>query len=159
MRYREADKRDVRHMAQLRAASWGTEDYWESRIAQYMDGTNNPRQALAPRVLYVAVDDESLTGLIAGHLTQRHGCQGELEWIDVVRTHRGTGVASGLLRQLATWFVGQGALKVCVDVEPENARARRFYTRHGARPLNPHWMVWDDVGVVCRGGQGTTGDG
>jgi GNAT superfamily N-acetyltransferase len=159
MRYREADKRDVRQMAQLRAASWGTEDYWEGRIAQYMDGANNPREALASRVLYVVVDDESLAGLIAGHVTQRHGCQGELEWIDVVQSHRGTGVASGLLRQLATWFVGQGALKVCVDVEPENARARRFYTRHGARPLKPHWMVWDDVGVVCRGGQGTAGDG
>ena len=151
MRYRVAEKRDVPEMARIRAASWGTEDYWGSRIAQYMDGVNNPRQALAARVLYVAIDDERLAGLIAGHLTQRHGCQGELEWIDVVQTHRGTGVASELLRQLAAWFVGQRALKVCVDVEPENARARRFYTRHGARPLNPHWMVWDDIGAVTGG--------
>jgi hypothetical protein len=34
---------------------------------------------------------------------------------------------------------------VCVDVEPENRVARAFYSRHGAVPLNPHWLVWDDI--------------
>ena len=150
MQYREAQKHDVPEMARLRAVTWGTEEYWTGRIARYMDGVDNPRQALAPRVLYVAADSESLTGLIAGHLTQRHHCQGELEWIDVAQPYRGAGVASELLRHLAAWFVGQHALRVCVDVEPENSRARQFYARHGAGPLKRHWLVWENIGLVLR---------
>ena len=150
MQYREAEQGDVAAMARLRAATWGTEDYWIGRISGYMDGVENPREALAPRVLYVAADGEILAGMIAGHLTRRHGCQGELEWIDVAVPHRRTGVASALLRQLATWFVDQQALRVCVDVDPANGPAQRFYARHGARPLKPHWMIWEDIGVVSR---------
>ena len=136
-------------MAQMRAASWGTVDYWSGRVARYMDGVDNPFHAFAPRVLYVAVADESLAGLIAGHLTRRFDCQGELEWIDVAEAYRGTGVASQLLHHLAAWFVRENAPRVCVDVEPKNTRARQFYARHGAQPLNPHWMVWHDIGRVC----------
>jgi len=154
MLYREADKHDVPAMAQIRATSWGTPDYWVGRISRYMEGVDNPREALSPRTLYVAADGESLAGIIAGHLTRRHGCQGELEWIDVAEQYRGSGVASELFGHLATWFVSQHALKVCVDVDPTNSRARRFYARHGARPLNPHWMVWDDVGAVLRRDRG-----
>jgi GNAT superfamily N-acetyltransferase len=148
VRFREAERSDVPAMARIRAASWGTEDYWSGRIARYMDSVDTPGHALAPRVLYVAVANDSLAGLIAGHRTRRFDCQGELEWIDVTEAHRGTGVASELLHHLAAWFVRENARRVCVDVEPDNTRARRFYARHGARPLDPHWMVWDDIGCV-----------
>jgi GNAT superfamily N-acetyltransferase len=152
MIYREARTSDVPPMARIRALTWGDVDYWIERISRYMDGTNNPREALPARVLYVATDDDSLTGMIAGHLTRRHGCDGELEWIDVPPAHRGTGVATELLDCLARWFVAQHALRICVDVEPNNVRARRFYTRCGAKPLNPHWLVWDDIGCRFSGG-------
>ena len=145
MIYREARTSDVPAMAAIRAKTWGDADYWITRISQYMDGTNNPRHALAPRVLYVAADGDALAGIVAGHLTRRHGCDGELEWIDVAPSHRGTGIAAELLAHLARWFVAQQAFRVCVDVDPENARARRFYSRHGAIPLNPHWLVWSDI--------------
>lgn len=148
MIYREARVSDVRAMAQVRALTWGDVDYWIPRISHYMDGTSNPREALRPRVLYVATDGDAFAGIIAGHLTLRHGCDGELEWIDVVPAYRGTGVATELLDCLARWFVSQHAARICVDVEPKNARARRFYARCGARPLNPYWLVWDDIG--CR---------
>jgi GNAT superfamily N-acetyltransferase len=148
MIYREAQTSDVPAMAQIRALTWGDVDYWIPRISQYMDGTNSPREALRPRVLYVAMGDDALAGIIAGHLTRRHGCDGELEWIDVAPVHRGTGVATELLDHLARWFVSQHAVRICVDVDPKNVRARRFYARCGAKPLNPHWLVWDDIG--CR---------
>jgi hypothetical protein len=57
-------------------------------------------------------------------------------------------VASGLLAELARWFVAQDARRVCIDVVPTNTVARGFYAHHGARALNPHWLVWDDIGVV-----------
>ncbi|MGB6077420.1 MAG: GNAT family N-acetyltransferase, partial [Candidatus Acidiferrales bacterium] len=104
--------------------------------------------ALKPRVGYVAYEGDTLVGFIAGHLTRRHSCDGELEWINVIPERRGGGIASELLRLLAGWFVAQKASRICVDVEPTNTAARRFYARHGAEELNPHWLVWKDIDVV-----------
>jgi hypothetical protein len=78
--YREVEQSDIPAMAQIRAAEWGTEEYWTTRIAGYM-----------------------------------------------------------------------GAKRICVDVDPANAVARRFYTRNGAEHLNEHWMVWNDIGKLLRG--------
>jgi len=71
-----------------------------------------------------------------------------LEWINVIPEHRGSGIALALLRKLAAWFAEQKALRICVDVEPSNIAARRFYKRHGAADLNEHWLVWNDINVV-----------
>lgn len=146
--YRVAGASDVPAMAAVRAAAWGTQNYWETRISGYMARELNPQHALLPRVLYVAHAGDALVGLIAGHLTRRYACDGELEWIDVLRTHRRTGIASRLLQMLATWFAEQNARRICVDVEPANTSARRFYELHGATDLNPHWMVWSDIRAV-----------
>jgi GNAT superfamily N-acetyltransferase len=146
--YRQAEKSDIPAVARIRAAEWGTEEGWRARIAGYMAGEIDPREALKPRVIYVAVEGEALAGFIAGHLTRRYGCDGELEWINVIPERRGNGIAGQLLRRLAEWFAEQKALRVCVDVDPGNAVARRFYTRHGAERLNAHWLVWNDIKVV-----------
>lgn len=146
--YREASKSDVAAMARIRAASWGDEEYWEKRILGYMEYEIYPQHALKPRVSFVATEEEAVVGLIAGHLTQRHACDGELEWIDVVAARRGSGIAYGLLTLLAEWFVKQNALKICVDVQPSNTVARKFYRKRGAQDLNPHWMVWKDIRIV-----------
>ncbi len=137
-------------MAGIRAQEWGTQEYWKTRISGYLDCELHPQHALNARVSYVAVEDESVLGFIAGHLTRRYECDGELEWINVIPERRGSGVASELLRCLAAWFGEQKALRICVDVDPANAAARRFYTRHGAGKLNAHWLVWNDISVVLR---------
>jgi ribosomal protein S18 acetylase RimI-like enzyme len=148
--YREADESDIPAMARIRAAEWETEGYWRNRIAAYLACELHPQHALKPRVSYVCCEDDLLVGFIAGHLTTRHACQGELEWINVIGERRGGGAASGLVRMLAEWFVAQKALRICVDVQPSNAVARRFYGRYGAEDLNPHWLVWNDISVVLR---------
>ena len=145
---REAEKSDISAMARIRAAEWESEEYWRNRITAYLDGELHPQQALQPRVSYVSCDGDSLVGFIAGHLTRRYSCDGELEWINVIPERRGSGIASELLRSLAGWFVAQNALRICVDVQPTNTAARRFYARHGAEDLNPHWLVWKDINVV-----------
>jgi ribosomal protein S18 acetylase RimI-like enzyme len=148
--YREAELSDVHAMAEIRAIEWGTKDYWFDRITRYLHCDNYPytQTALIPRVVYVGLSNNVLTGYIAGHLTHRLNCHGELEWINVIPEFRGSGVASGLLKLLAEWFVKQGALKICIDVEPTNVAAQRFYRRHGAENLNQHWLFWKDIGVV-----------
>lgn len=146
--YRQATLHDVAAMAKVRAGDWGTPEYWQVRIAAYLNGENNPQHARSSRIAFVATVDDVVVGLIAGHLTQRYKCQGELEWISVKPECRGTGVADELLLRLASWFVSEGARRICVDVQPSNEIARRFYRRHGAEELKPHWMVWNDIGVV-----------
>jgi ribosomal protein S18 acetylase RimI-like enzyme len=146
--YRIADKSDIPAMAQIKAGEGGSEDFLRDRISGYLDLTHHPQHALMPRVMYVALDGDSVVGFIAGHLTRRFGCDGELQWVNVVPKHRSSGVASGLIRLLATWFAVQKASRICVNVDPTNATARRFYTRQGADILNEHWMVWTDFNVV-----------
>jgi ribosomal protein S18 acetylase RimI-like enzyme len=137
-------------MARIREAEWETIEYWQARIVGYLEGTRDPRNSLAAREAFVATVDDEVVGFIAGHLTSRHGCTGELEWINVATTHRGRGIASALLRVMAGWFVETNATNVCVDVDPANHAARRLYESHGARELKPHWLVWDDIGTVLR---------
>jgi hypothetical protein len=56
----------------------------EERMTAYFDGLLHPQHALPPRVIYVAHEVEALIGYIAGHLTRRFGCDGELEWLYVI---------------------------------------------------------------------------
>lgn len=96
--------------------------------------------------MWMATAGDSPVGYVAGHLTRRFNCDGELQWIYVVPDQRRNHVASELLRLLARWFVEQNARRVCVDVGDDAARP--FYRRHGAVDLNKHWMVWNDIGDV-----------
>lgn len=150
VRYRRARRSDIPAMAEIRAGDWGTEDYWRERMLQYLTRRLDPREALSPRTCFVSLDGDRVVGLVAGHLTRRFGCDGELEWISVRPAYRGRGVALELLRRLGKWFVAHHARGVCVDVEPTNHAARRFYAGCGATELKPHWMAWKDIGIVLR---------
>ncbi|HEV2577028.1 MAG TPA: GNAT family N-acetyltransferase [Acidobacteriaceae bacterium] len=143
--YRPATPLDASAMAQLRSEHWGNAPDWEHTIAAYLSGEHHPRHALLPRVAIVAELDGQIIGFIAGHLTRRHQCEGELQWINVSADHRGLGIAAQLLRELADWFASNNARRICLDVRPRNTEARAFYARHGAQQLNDHWMVWNDI--------------
>jgi ribosomal protein S18 acetylase RimI-like enzyme len=147
---RKAELSDVPGMARLRANHWGSEEYWQERIPLYLTGQLHPQQALESRKGFVCVDGEEVVGLIAGHLTRRFGCDGQLEWISVSPAYRGQDIASGLLRLLADWFVAGSARFICVDVDPANEPARKFYAANGAYDLKPHWMAWKDIGTFCQ---------
>jgi len=149
--YRSAEPGDIAAMARIRASEWGEPHYWEYRIAGYLAGQLNPGQARAPRTCFVAVDESTVIGFAAGHLTTRYSCDGELQWINVINDSRKSGVGSELLRLMASWFVEHEAFRICVDVEPNNAIARAFYTRHGAAQLNKHWLVWTNINTIFVG--------
>ena len=135
-------------MARIREAGGWTGGAAEARMAAYFAGEHHPRHALAPRAGFVAEADGRMIGFVAGHLTTRFGCDGELQWLFVAPERRGRGAAELLLDGLAHWFAGQSAARVCVNVEPDNERARRFYARHGARALSDYWMVWPDIAAA-----------
>jgi GNAT superfamily N-acetyltransferase len=147
MNYRQAQNSDVSAMA------WPGLDgeegrASEDRMSRYLEGTHHPQHALAPRVIFVGLENDLVVGYVAGHLTRRFGCDGELQWIYVVAEHRRGGIGSGLLGLLSGWFAAQKASKVCVNVAATNTVGRCFYARHGAEVLNEHWLVWRDMSVV-----------
>jgi GNAT superfamily N-acetyltransferase len=136
-------------MAAIRAEVWETQAYWEPRLEAYLVGNVGAHQALPGHAVFVAEIDGAVVGLVAGHRTTRHECQGELEWINVSRKQQGSGIAGRLLAEMASWFVEQESLRVCVNVAPDNGTARAFYAKHGAADLKPFWMVWEDIRVVA----------
>lgn len=140
---RSATAADIAEITRIRAAGGLPDD--SARMARYLAGEHHPQHALAPRAMFVAEQGGRMIGYIAGHRTTRHGCDGELQWIYVLPDARSSGAADRLLDRLAAWFIEQGARRVCVDVVPENTRARRFYHRHGAETLLPYWLVWPDI--------------
>ena len=144
--YREMITGDIPAIAKLRAAEWGDYAYWLSRITKYHLGGQNPQYALKPRVMFVACIGKNIVGFIAGHLTTRLNCEGELEWINVRNEYRSRGVASQLVKLLMKWFAEQHAFMICVD--PGNEGSRIFYKKIGAENLNEHWMYWKDIRVV-----------
>jgi ribosomal protein S18 acetylase RimI-like enzyme len=145
MEYKQAGVADATGLAAIRADEKNL-DYWIYRISGYMNGELHPRQALLPRIIYKAVDDDKIVGFVAGHLTKRYECDGELQWIDVIPAYKRQGIATQLLKLIAAWFGEQNAKKICVDVGSDEGKA--FYRRHGAEELNEHWMVWKDIATL-----------
>lgn len=145
--YRRAELGDVPRLAGLPRPG---EAGGDPRMGAYLAGAHHPQHALAERAMWMAEAGGHAVGYVAGHLTRRFGCDGELQWIYVVPAWRRTGVASALLAHLAAWFVARGARRVGVDVGDDAARP--FYRRHGAEDLNRHWMVWPDVGAAVAPG-------
>jgi ribosomal protein S18 acetylase RimI-like enzyme len=148
--FRQARPSDISALAQMRASDWGTEEFWAMRISGYMKGEHNPQKALPPRIVYVAIKDDKVVGFIAGHLTRRFECDGELQWINIIPEFQRYGIASELLRLLATWFIENKSLQVCVNVDPDNSTAQQFYKRHNAESLNEHWLFWKDINMIMK---------
>ena len=101
---REASLDDVPAMASLRERSgMGRRGVRGYHAAEYCRRARSPH-FLGLRVVFLANFDASAIGYIAGHLTTRFGCDGELQWLLVAPDHRGGPTATRLLRRLAGWF-------------------------------------------------------
>ena len=144
IRIREAQRSDIPHMAAIWGIEKGEGGTSEERMLAYFDGQLHPQHALPPRVIYVAHERNTMVGYIAGHLTRRFACDGELEWIYVSPQRRRSGIGSNLMLRLGEWFKEQHALTVCVNVAPANSPAIEFYIRHGAVEMNQPWLWWND---------------
>ncbi|MFC6644699.1 GNAT family N-acetyltransferase [Granulicella cerasi] len=146
----EATFNDLAAMARLRGDQWGSPNEWEPRLTAYMIRQQTPPYGLEPRAFFVAVDDteNEVVGLIAGHLTTRFGCKGEIQWLDVDSRLRGQRIADKLLDAMFAWFRSQGAAKICVNVTPTNDSARTVFLRRDAEAMGTHWMVFNDISAT-----------
>jgi GNAT superfamily N-acetyltransferase len=123
----------------------------DPRMAAYFKREHHPQLALLPRAGHVAFAKGRMIGYIAGHLTKRHGCAGEVQYLFVAPAWRKQGIASALLQLMAKWFQENAAAKVCVCVDADSPAAMPFYRSQGASPLathSRHWAVWEDIGII-----------
>ncbi len=149
IKYREVKDEDISVLAKFRSEDNEEQRYWEKRITGYLKLTHRPQKALRQRVIFVAEDDKKIIGFIAGHLTQRYNCDGELQWINVNEKYRSKEIGFELICVLNKWFIQHNAFKICVD--PGNELARKFYKKYSAEDLNQHWLFWKDIREVkCR---------
>ena len=137
--FRSAEVADIPALAAIRAAEWETHAYWTRRIGEYL-----PEKGAQDRMILIAENRGTVVGFVAGHRTRRYGCDGELQWVNVSRDGRRRGIGAMLVQQIGFWFVDQGARRICVDVEPDNIIARGLYSRCGAKPFKPYWMIWEN---------------
>jgi GNAT superfamily N-acetyltransferase len=121
-------------------------EHWLTRVSGYLAGTYHPGFSKGDRIAFVAEKSGEIIGFIAGHRTLRFACDGELQWAFVSPDYQHRGIATSLLSSLREWFVQHKIRKVCVNAS-ENMDSRSFYIKHGAEPLNEHWVVWEDIGV------------
>jgi len=145
MEFRLAEEQDLKALAGIRGSDENSESRWFSRIFEYYNGTHSPQLALAPRVIIIAIDNLTIIGFIAGHLTQRYDCDGELQWINIIPEHQGKGLATQLLLLLADWFKEHKAKRICVNCASDNKVALNFYKKNGAVPINDYWLVWENI--------------
>lgn len=145
--YRKAELSDIEALSALRSEDEGG-GAPARRMSAYLAGEHHPQKALAQRIMYYVTNNGQPVGYIAGHLTQRFDCKGELQWLYVAESHRNYGVGGALLGKLAIWFVQRGARRVCVNVDPANTIARSFYRKHSAIELSEHWQVWTDIAAA-----------
>ena len=76
---RKATSADVAAMAACQSAD--PANAANPRMAAYFERQHHPQRALFPRVGYVAVANGEVIGYIAGHLTTRHDCEGEIQYL------------------------------------------------------------------------------
>ena len=117
---------------------------WQFRVSGYLAGTYHPGFAKEERAMFVAEQSDEVIGFIAGHRTLRFGCDGELQWAFVLPDWQRKGIGSSLLAMMRRWFVEHSMRKICVNASADML-ARAFYLKHGAKAMNEHWCVWEDV--------------
>ena len=121
-------------------------DHWRQRISGYLAGTYHPGYSKDERAVFVAERSGEILGFIAGHRTMRFACDGELQWAFVLPDYQWRGIGASLLSSMRQWFVEHKMKKICVNASEEMA-TRAFYVKHGAMPLNEHWVVWENIGA------------
>jgi GNAT superfamily N-acetyltransferase len=155
--FREAGLEDVNEIARVESETKRESDLAEpaiydvqrlrSRGEGYVRRLRYAQHAEEPRILFAATMNGEMVGFIAGHFSRRYETEGELQSIHVLKDFQGRGVGAELLRRLAAWFVAHQRRTICVGIDPASPY-KRFYEKHGARTINQHWLVWDDIACV-----------
>jgi GNAT superfamily N-acetyltransferase len=116
-------------------------DFWHDRWRRYLQEGSRAQKSLGDGFAILAQTEGELVGFAGYHHTRRWECDAELESIYVRLSHQGRGVGTRLLREILQRLRADGSRSLCVGYRPDNPY-KRFYFKHGAIEINPHWAVW-----------------
>jgi len=133
--------------------------FWHDRWLRYLRDGSSAQKSRGDGFAILAEDGGDLIGFAGYHHTLRWGCDAELESLYVRLPWQRKGVGLTLLRDVMRRLRAEGSRSLCVGFSPENPY-KRFYFKHGAVAINPHWafwaaMPWDSPGAFE---MGQTGD-
>jgi GNAT superfamily N-acetyltransferase len=117
--------------------------FWHDRWRRYIrDGAGGRVQkALGDSCMVLAERGGRLVGFAAYHHTRRWHCDAELESMYVSPDCQHQGIGTELLRVIIERLRAEGSSSMCVGYNPRNPY-KRFYWKHGATEINPHWAAW-----------------
>jgi GNAT superfamily N-acetyltransferase len=121
---------------------------WIDRWHRYITRGSSAQFACGDSFTFLAEIEKQPIGFAAYHHTSRHGTDAELQSMYVMKTSQGQGVGTALLRLIASELTNDGSATMCVGYSPDNPY-KRFYLKHGAAEINPHWAVWHDLRRVA----------
>ncbi len=112
------------------------QDHWDfvpTPFEEFLD-QNVHQEDFDPGLWIVAVDgDRRLVGVLAG---AAHSDRGSVDLLGVLRSHRGRGIASALLRRGFAALRSRGMARVRLNVDSDNPTgAVSLYERMGMRPV------------------------
>jgi GNAT superfamily N-acetyltransferase len=121
--------------------------FWTNRWNDYLTHGSSAQNSLGDGFVLLAEFDSRPVAFAAYHHTTRHDTNAELQAIFVLPGAQRCGIGSELLRVIAGRLRDDGSASLCVGYEPRNPY-KRFYLKHGAVEINPHWAVWRDLSDV-----------
>jgi GNAT superfamily N-acetyltransferase len=129
-RWREARLRMLREEAAYFSTRYADvvrepDSVWQTWTADAAEGVD--------KVLFLAEDDGALLGVVGG-FRRLDPLEVQLVSLWVDPRARGKGVASSLIRAVASWARERGARRVVLFVQEANAPGRALYLRAGFRP-------------------------
>lgn len=122
--------------------------FWTDRWRRYLTQGSAAQFSLGDGFALLAELEGRAVGFAGYHHTTRHGTDAELESIYVLEDAQGGGIGSRLLGIVASRLLAGGSRTMCVGYHPKNPY-KRFYVKHGAVEINPHWAVWNDLAPVA----------
>ncbi len=133
-------------------------EFWQERWLRYLRDGSTAQKSRGDGFAILAESGTDLAGFAAYHHTTRWGCDAELQSLYVRLAWQRRGVGGALLGEVMRRLRAEGSRSLCVGFAPENPY-KRFYFKHGAVAINPHWAFWAAL-PGGRGGieMGQTGD-
>ena len=126
----------------------GNVEFWTARWQRYITEGATAQESLGGSFTFVAEQAGRPIGFAAFHFTRRHGVEAELQSIYVLPAAHGHGVGTRLLQTVAAELLRHDRRSMCVGYDPANP-FKRFYFKHGAVEIDPHWAKWEDVSQIC----------
>ncbi len=143
VRVRPATTEDIDCMVKLLAHLCAVEKDFDFDREKLVIGLTMMISALEERIVLVAENGKALVGMVTGQMTistAEGGLSAIIEDLVVAPGHRRKGIGSMLLKFVESWARGNGATRLQLLWDIDNATSDAFYAKAG----------WEKTNLLCR---------